>query len=98
MARYLVEVYSRRQVGDLVRAVARARSAAAAVSAEGTPVRHVRTTLIPDDETCFHVFEGPSVEAIDAVVRRAGLRHARIVEATEAVARDPALDEDERTG
>lgn len=97
MARYLVEVYSGRRVGDLVRAVARARSAARAVSAEGTPVRHVRTTFIPDDETCFHVFEGPSMEAIDAVVQRAGLRHARIVVATEAVVRDPSPDEDEPT-
>jgi hypothetical protein len=90
MARYLVEVYSSRRIGDLARAVARARAAAAAVSAEGIPVRHVRATLVPDDETCFHVFEGPSVEAIDQVVRRAGLAHARIVAATEAVARVPA--------
>lgn len=97
MAKFLVEVYSGRRVSDLVRAVARARLAAAAVRAEGTPVRHVRTTLLPDDETCFHVFDAPSMEAIDSVVQRAGLRHARIVAATEAVARDSDPDEDERT-
>lgn len=93
--RYLVEVYSGRRVVDLVRAVARLQTAAAGLGAERGLVRHVRTTLIPDDETCLHVLEGPSLEAIEAVVRRAGLLHARIVAVTEAVVR--AHDDDLQT-
>ncbi|GIW20005.1 MAG: hypothetical protein KatS3mg065_0301 [Chloroflexota bacterium] len=93
MARYLVEVYASRRVADLVEAVARAHAAATAVSSEGVPVRHVRATLVPDDEICFHIFEGPSLESVDAVVRRAGLVHARIVSAMDAVVRPPRPEE-----
>ena len=41
---------------------------------EGTQVRYVRTTFLPDDETCFHVFEAVSGEVVAEVFRRAGHR------------------------
>jgi hypothetical protein len=46
-------------------------------------VRYVRTTLLPGDETCFHVFEAASEEAVAETCRRAGLGSPRIVPALE---------------
>jgi hypothetical protein len=34
----------------------------------------VRTTLLPEDETCFHVFDATSADAVGEVGRRAGLQ------------------------
>ena len=58
-------------------------AAAAELEREGTPVRYVRTTYLPDDETCFHVFEAVSEEAVAEVFRRAGVGSGRIVSAVE---------------
>jgi hypothetical protein len=78
---YLVESYVPRVRADDTRGVARrARDAAEQVSREGTPVRYVRTTLLTDDETCFHLFEAASEAVVDEVSRRAGLTWARIHE------------------
>jgi hypothetical protein len=53
------------------------------VSAQGTPVRCLRSIFIPVDESYFHLFEGPSAEAIEEVGRQAALEHERIVEVLE---------------
>jgi hypothetical protein len=84
MPSYLVEAYVARSRADDARGAAlRARKAAEQLSREGTPVRYVRTTFLPEDETCFHLFEAPSAEAVGEVSRRAGLGWARIVPAVE---------------
>jgi hypothetical protein len=81
---YIVECYVPKAKSDEFSAVrARARAAARAMTLEGTPVRYLRSILIPDDETCFHVFEGPSADVIGEVSRRAALTYDRIVEATQ---------------
>jgi hypothetical protein len=81
---YLVESYVPRSDGEDVREAARrARGAAEHVAREGTPIRYVRTTFLPDDETCFHLFEAPSAETVQEVVQRAGLGGSRIVTAIE---------------
>jgi Protein of unknown function (DUF4242) len=54
---------------------------AAEVAAE--PVRHVRTWLLPADETCFSLFEAPSAESLRAAGDAIGLRYSRITEAVE---------------
>jgi hypothetical protein len=83
MPRFLVELYvCRSQAADDAPA-RRARAAARELEREGVPVRYVRTTLLPDDETCFHVFEAPSLEAVAEASRRAGLDGARIVRVVE---------------
>jgi hypothetical protein len=46
---------------------------------EGLAVRYLRSIVIPGDETCFHVFEAPSAEAVREVGRRAAIRFDRIV-------------------
>jgi hypothetical protein len=64
-------------VGDAIRA------AIAELEGEGVVVTYVRTTLLPDDETCFHVLEAASPGAVERVCRRAGLDRARVVSAVE---------------
>jgi hypothetical protein len=82
--RYLVEAYVPRSgVLEARAAGGRARAAAERLSREGIAVRHVRTTFLPDDETCFHIFEAASEEAVGEVCRRAGIRSGRIVPAVE---------------
>jgi hypothetical protein len=81
---YLVEAYVPRSSARRGRAAAReARAAAEELAREGTSVRYMRTTFLPDDETCFHVFEASSEKAVGEVCRRAGIGSARIVPAVE---------------
>jgi len=76
---YVIETYlSRARPDELDAAAARLRAVAE------PPVRHVRSFFVPEDETCFHVVEGPSPDAIRAVSRRARITPDRIVEAESA--------------
>jgi hypothetical protein len=85
MRSYLVEAYLPRSREDEAHAAARrARAAARELSRQGVPIRYVRTTFLPDDETCFHVFEAASAAAVEELGRRAELGQARIVPAIEA--------------
>ncbi len=70
MRRFLVEVYApgASRLADL--------AASARAAADG--MEYVRSIFVPEDEVCFHVFEGDSVEALSGAF--AG---ARIVEAVE---------------
>lgn len=80
MPSYLIEVYLPRSRADEARATARrARAAAEGLSRDGVPIRYVRTTFLPDDETCFHLFEAVSADAVEEVGRRAKLGRSRIV-------------------
>jgi len=71
---FVVEVYapnlSRADLADLA---ARAEAAARDMEREGVRVRYLRSVLVPDDETCFHHFEGPTIDAIRRASKRAGL-------------------------
>jgi hypothetical protein len=83
---YLVEVYlPRSRAYEAPTIGSRARDAAEALSGEGTAVHYVRTTLLPEDETCFYVFEAASYEAVAEACRLAGLGTPRIVLAEELV-------------
>jgi Nickel responsive protein SCO4226-like len=84
MQNYLVEVYLPRSRAHEARATGRrARAAAEALAQESVPIRYVRTTYLPDDETCFHVFEAASTEVVEKARRRAELGRARVVPAVE---------------
>jgi Protein of unknown function (DUF4242) len=76
---YLVEVYQPRTGAH--DASARARAAAEALSRAGTPIRYLRSIFVPEDETCFHVFQSSSKEAVVAASERADFEFARIAEA-----------------
>lgn len=84
MLNYLVETYvSGAHAQDARAAGQRARSAARDVTRSGDPVRHVRTTFVPGDETCFHVFEAASYAAVVEVCRLAEIESPRIVPVVE---------------
>jgi hypothetical protein len=85
MPSYLVETYaSKLRVHEARAAGRRARAAAEQLSREGARIRYVRTTFLPDDETCFHVFEAASEEAVGEVCWRAGIGAGRIAPAVES--------------
>jgi hypothetical protein len=83
MAGYVVEVYvSRLSASVLDETSAQARRAAEELSRAGTPVAYTCSIFLPADETCFHFFEAPSLEAVQETCSRLGLAFERIAEAT----------------
>lgn len=44
-------------------------------------MRYLRTIFVPEDETCFHLFEAVSADAVAEASKRAAIEHERIVEA-----------------
>jgi hypothetical protein len=71
---FVVEVYAPNlSRADLADVAARAETAAREMEREGVPVRYLRSVLVPEDETCFHHFEGPTLDAIRRASQRAGL-------------------------
>lgn len=82
MAQYLAELYLSRTEPDGAREAAdRVRSAAEALSREGTAIRYLRTIFVPEDETCFLLYEAPSAADVLAANSRAGVVVQRVAEA-----------------
>ena len=82
MPSYLVETYlARGDARERVDRERRARSAAEELTRERSRVRFDRSIHVPDDETCFYVFEAPSVREASLAAERAGLDPLRVVEA-----------------
>ena len=87
MAEYLVELYVAQ--GDHAVAqhhVAVAERAGAALTREGRAVRYLQSVFVPEDETCFLLYEADSVDLVTEAVRRAGLRLEHVSAATTSVA------------
>lgn len=82
MAEYLIEMYVARTDADAVgRGGTLAREAAEALLREGTAVHYLRSIFVPEDETCFYVYEADSVDAVRAAAERASLPATRVLEA-----------------
>jgi hypothetical protein len=80
----MVEAYMPHSHARAARAAGRRVHAAAdELSREGRRVAYVRTTFLPNDETCFHVFEAVSSDAVEEASRRAKLGRVRVVAAVE---------------
>jgi Protein of unknown function (DUF4242) len=83
MPEFLLELYVARSDGEAAeRTVARARRAAEALTREGTPVRCVSSIFVPEDETCFLLYEAGSVDVVREAAGRAALPFERITAAS----------------
>jgi hypothetical protein len=72
LTRYLVELHRPALGWEDVHTLGNGlRAAAHELRAEGTPVRFLRTVHVPEDDSCFLLFEAPSVAAVNEAVRRA---------------------------
>ena len=84
MTEYLLELYVARADSLAVeRGAERVRRAAEEHTREGTPVRYLRSIFVPDDETCFLIFEASSADAVREVARRASLSFEHVAAAIE---------------
>lgn len=82
---YLVEMYVARSGRAEVEAAARRASRATSdLSRAGRAVRYVRSLFLPDDETCFLLYEAGSIDDVRAAAALAGLPVDRVTEALSA--------------
>jgi hypothetical protein len=78
---YLLELYvSRTDDHAVEQSVERMRLA---LEQQGTPVRYLRSIFVPEDETCYLLFEAASVEAVREAAQLAGLPFAHVAAAIE---------------
>jgi hypothetical protein len=83
MPSYLVETFlPRGAAGERQARERRARSAAEAMTRDGTRVRFDGSIHVPEDELCFFTFEAASGSDAALVAQRADLRPLRVVEAS----------------
>jgi hypothetical protein len=82
MPEFLVELYvSRTDTSAVEERSERARRGAEELSREGTPVRYLRSIFVPEDETCFLLYEAGTAEDVEEAARRASLRFGHAVSA-----------------
>lgn len=75
MTGYLVESYSPRNQA-LTESDARIAISVLAISG----ITHLASILLPEDETCFHIFEADDRDIVAGISETAGLSPLRIVE------------------
>jgi uncharacterized protein DUF4242 len=79
---FLLELYfSRSDAAAVELGALRAREAAEELRLEGVAVRYVRSIYIPEDETCFLVYEANTSDAVRRAASRASLSSGRILAA-----------------
>jgi len=82
MSEFLIETYLSREPANAVAVqmqdVARA---AAQVSQQSTEVRFLRAIFVPEEETCFYLYESSSADAVREAATRARLPLERVAEA-----------------
>jgi len=64
-------------------AAERVRTSAEQLAARGERIRYLHSTLVPEDEAAFCVFEAASESLVEEAYRRAGVRFERMVAAVE---------------
>jgi hypothetical protein len=81
---YLLELYvARANAVAIDQDAQRVRLAAEEHTRQGTPVRYLRSIFVPEDETCFLIFEAASADAVKAVAERASLSFEHVAAAIE---------------
>ena len=79
MPEFLIELYvSRADTASLERDTDRARLAAEELHRTGASVRYLRSIFVPEDETCFLLYEATSAEAVREAALRARLPVDRV--------------------
>lgn len=86
VSEFLVETYA--PCASAAPCVEDVSVAAARMSERGDQVSFVQAIFVPEDETCFYLYQSPSVDAVREAVARAGLRSERIVAAISFAAAD----------
>lgn len=82
MPSYLIETFlARGAAGERRAREEQARSAAEAMTREGTRVGFEGSIHVPEDEICFFTFAAPSGPDAAILAQRAGLEPLRVVEA-----------------
>ena len=80
MKQFLVEVFvPRSRVGELPAAKKRVRAAARRLSHNDHEIRFVRAMYVPEDETCFYIFDAASADLVAEVSGLADLSNGRVV-------------------
>jgi len=82
MTEFLLEVYlPAADARALEKASAVARAGAEHLAAEGCRVAFLHAIYVPEDETCFYVYEADSAEAVREAARQAEMTDVRVVAA-----------------
>ena len=68
-------------IDALAQAQGRAIEIAGRMTGEGTPVRYLRSSFVPEDGCCRCLFEAESTEAVERLNRSAEIPFDRVVEA-----------------
>ncbi|MFL5929447.1 MAG: hypothetical protein ACJ77E_21140 [Gaiellaceae bacterium] len=90
MPSYLVETFlARGAAGERQARERRARSAAEAMTRDGTRVRFQQSIHVPEDEICFFTFVAPSGRDAALVAQWADLEPLRVVEAIPSEREEP---------
>ena len=79
MPEFLIETYLPREARDI--ATLRAGDAAEQLSEQGAPIHFLCAIFVPEEETCFYLYQAPSAGAVRAAMSRAGLQPGRITPA-----------------
>ena len=91
MPEFLAETYAPQLApGPAAPGAADAALAADQASGPGGPVRLLGVVLVPDEETCFWLYQAPSAGAVRAAMTAAGLCPERITPAISIRPPDPA--------
>lgn len=85
MPEFLLELYvSRSGRGAVIDGAGRAGLAAQRLRRDGASVNYLRSIFVPDDETCFLVYEARSADDVRRAASLAGLPADHVLEVLES--------------
>ena len=96
MVEFLVESYvARDDRAAAERGAERAREAAEVLAGEGRQIRFLRSIFVPEDETCFYLYDAPSSDDVREAAQRAEVAFERVSKAFTTTSQQ-AASKDER--
>ena len=81
MPQFLAETYAPRDAADVVALRGKVALAPEQVNQETAPVCLLGAIVVPEDETCFFLYQAPSADAVHEAMTRAGRPPERITQA-----------------